>query len=780
MKFMTFEKCKKTYQRALFLVLIILFLSLTYTRLKENDTYSKNTTEAGYLEEAENVSGDLVLAEEMEQVNFYAGTYELTICAKTDADNAAFQVIDLWTNTVLAEHEYTPGEEYHTVHFTTTKLYHDVVVRSILKGVGEEANYDGNPKDVVSIYGYTMNSDGTVCCDAKWEVLLLTVYIGAVMLGIRRIVRKRKPVPFLLLMLSSCVSLPFLSEHLPMSHDIYFHMSRICSLGMAIQNHQIPQRLTATLGGNSIVPIMYPEIMLSGAGFMVATGATVFLAYKVTCIFITFLTTFTAYGAVRSVTSEKAALIFTLLYVLNPFRMNELYLRAAIGEAFGMAFLPLVVVGMWQILHEKERRGAMFLLLGYTGLLSSHIVLTVISSFFCVIFVISELVLHPCRIVKRGRSIVWLAGTGVLCAGVNAWFLIPFLGFYGESFNISSDSSKGTIQYTSVYPWQIFMGGTAFGNDNWSNSPLGEMSLTIGSVLLIGVIAFIVMYSLDCTSKMLGAESRLLTEREQQWGKRCLFLGAAAIYISSSYFPWTYLNDTISFWCKTIGQVQFAWRFLTIAAMMLCVVTAIVVWSLLRSNIPYAKLLAGGMLLLAVVSGIQTATEYYSNPDYMNSKFDEYLYTNYDYMYAEELPSGEVYDWMKPESEGEDEVKITDYHSEGVNYCFSYEKDSETEGRVKVPVFWYGLHRAYLTETADDGSTETDATELAVEMDETTQFTVLTLPACSTRGEVRLVYEEPFSFRVGNWISIVTITVLAIAAAGNVCKRNRNGIRKEN
>lgn len=770
------EKREKKHRQVLLVMLIMLLLILSYIRLREADSFFAAASDAGYLEEYQEIDGNTVLAEGMEQVNLYPGTYELTIDAKTESDATFFQVVDRWNHTLLAEHVYTPGEEYHTVRFTTDHICRDVIVRSFLKGTSdlETLNLDGNTEDqdrILRIYGYTMSSDGSVCNDAKWEILLFAVFLMLLFAGIHRAVYQRKRADLFLFLISSCASLPFLSEFLPRGHDLGFHTARILSIGLSIQEHLFPQRLTAALGGDSIIPIMYPELLLTGAGYMVATGATVFLAYKVTCIFITFLTAYVAYYAVRSEASEKTALLFASIYLLNPYRLNELFLRAAVGEAFGMAFLPLVLIGMWKLLHNSEAKGAAFLFLGFTGLLNSHIVLLVISVLFCALFFVMELILDPGRILKRRQIFAWILGAGGATVVLNAWFLIPFLKFYGTDFLVSSGSYLSAVESTTPYLWQIFMGEGEYGNNNPGNSARGEMSLTVGPALLAGLLGFVLLYLLDESKKVHGEEC-ILSARERSCGKKCFFMGGAAIFLCSPYFPWTYLNERIAVWGNTLGRIQFSWRLLTYVAVLFCLGTAITVQAVLRQKRTFAGIYAGVILLLVVVSGINTATVYYSNPEYMDNRYDEKLATNYDYTFADVTKEHtyEIKIWIEsgegPKStEEKSSLRIIDYRREGVNYRFSYEKEAGEEVQVTIPVFWYGLHRAYWTDDAGSALAG-KAEEITASMNEENQFTVVTLPAESTAGEIVLRYEEPLLFRIGNWISIVSVAGLVLAAAG--------------
>ena len=254
---------------------MLLILGLMYVRLRENDEYTASLTDAGYVDaasyaaEASGVNASVIardgtdyviFAEGFEQIYLYSGTYEVSICAKgSDAEVAFYQVVDVSTNTILAEHDYTPGEEYHVVRFTTDVNCERVVIRSYIS----EADADSG--NAVTIYGCTITSDGAVCNDAGWItglVLILAVLTG---LGIHRWIERGKGAVMSLTALTVLASLPFMSEKLPYLHDMWFHIARIFSLGQAFTAGEVPQRLLQ-MGGASIIPLMYPEILLYGAG----------------------------------------------------------------------------------------------------------------------------------------------------------------------------------------------------------------------------------------------------------------------------------------------------------------------------------------------------------------------------------------------------------------------------------------------------------------------------------------------------------------------------------
>lgn len=755
-RFRSFEK-KKAYYGFLVLLCAVFFLFLTYIRSRENETFFASSTEAGYVEDDREDQGNIVLAEGMEQIYLYPGTYELTIDARTQEDSITFQVVDRWSNTLLTEHVYTPGEEYHTVRFSTDRIYEDVVVRSVMPETDQcmgIVNKEDNR--ILNIYGYTMTSDGYVCCDTFWGMLLLVLLLALLFLGVDRLLSRRQPAALFLTLLSACVSLPFLCNYMPEGHDIRFHMARICSLGIAIQERQIPRRLTSVLGGSSIIPIMYPESLLFGPACMVATGASVFFAYKATCVFITFLSAYLSYYAVRAVASEQTACLFTFLYLLNPYRLNELFVRAAIGEAFGMAFLPLVAVGMWLVTHDEERKGGVLIFLGFSGLLNSHVILTVVSFFFCTVYLFLILMVHPLRFMKKWKCLLPCIGAGLAAAVANAWFLIPFCSFLGWKLELSSGDYPEWIQSTAPYLWQIFMGETGYGMNNMDSSAKDEMPISIGPMLLIVLLSFLFLGFSDVANKKREENIACLNEKETSCGKWCLIVGVISLYLSSSYFPWSYVNEKCSLWSGTMGRIQYSWRLLTYASLMLSFLATILVRALLRKNTPPAVVFGGGLILLALLSGERAATEYYKNPVFMYSRYENAIITNYDYILESSWNGNkqEIKKWIES-GEGpkiadkNSDVRITTYSRNGINYKFLYVNQGKNDAWVTVPVFCYDLHKAYLVANGVE-------TELLTRMNVANQFTDISLPPDSY-GEVQLRFEEPLIYRIGELVSLIAI-----------------------
>lgn len=743
----------KIYYRCLIAVIGVLILGLVYLRLKDEDVYGKSVTEPGYVTDQTAPNGDQILAEGCDVTYLYPGSYRLAIRAEVSGSDLYYQVCDKWSNRVLAEASYVEGESVHVVSFTTEEMCPNVVVRSLRSDAAEGS-------DDLTIEEYILESEGAVCTDALWSVGLMALVALLLYLGYRRYVCKGRPAFLAMTAASALVSMPFFTSNLQAGHDIYFHLTRIANIGMAMSGGYWPERLNTLTGGDSIIPIMYPEVLLTGAGFMVYAGATVTLAFKVLCACITFATACVAYYAVRQVVDEQPALLFAFLWLINPFRMNEIMVRAAMGEALAIIFLPLVAVGMWQMLHGSCRQGGVDLVLGYTGLMASHMLTLVIVAVFCALFVVGEFLLHPRRFLCEIRRIGWLILAAVATVLVNVYYLVPFLTYYQWDLYLSNGAnSSWELQPGTTPLWQIFMNVVGYGDNLTTTDLQGEMAFSIGFALLAGICVWLVywLHQRRIMEAMDGVSDTRRLENAMVW--RALLWSLCAIFMVSRYFPWDWLIRHLRIFARTLGSIQHAWRLLMIPACLLSFLLAVLIHRLAREQSLVWRSLSVGLLVLAVVSGVQTATNYYyTNDTVYTDHFENIISYNIDYATTNAQEHDAAFrkwfgDGSGPQvSDHADAVVIEDYHRDGVGYVFVVSNTGSGDATVMVPVFWYGLHRAYLTDGADE-------TELPTAMDEEYQLTNISIPAGVSHASVYLVYEEPTSFA----ISYIVSGIIAIA-----------------
>jgi hypothetical protein len=241
------------------------------------------------------------------------------------------------------------------------------------------------------------------------------------------------------------------------------------------------------------------------------------------------------------------------------------YFRAALGEALAMVFLPLILWGAYEVFWG-DRKKWYILMLGMTGVVQSH----VLSVEICMVFLLIETIIW--LVSPRGKEKLRRIVSGVKAAVgtifLNASFLVPFLFYMGEDFH--SLNLKTKISTSAVYFSQMFsFFPVASGISIKQGTTAKEMPLTIGGVLAIGAVLFLIVV----WNKWERNELILL-------GSRCLCYGILAILLSSWIFPWNQVTDRYTLVSTLATPLQFAWRFLTPASLFLCVTSAcgVVLW----------------------------------------------------------------------------------------------------------------------------------------------------------------------------------------------------------
>lgn len=186
------------------------------------------------------------------------------------------------------------------------------------------------------------------------------------------------------------------------------------------------------------------------------------------------------------------------------------------------------------------------------------------------------------------------------------------------------------------------------------------------------------------------------------------------------------------------------------------------------------------VISLTLASSSRVASEYFENPDYVSSKWDSINYANLDYNLKEFTEDVRQYNAMQRTLESADGphvgdgLLLQDYHVEGRNYYLTFDSvtnqtvleninqgdDSLAAREIDIPVSYFGLYHAYLE----------DGTEIKTSLSDYYQYTRIAIPNGISEGKVRLIYEDPLSFRVSYWTSLAS-AVLFLVVLGTFIKK---------
>lgn len=106
------------------------------------------------------------------------------------------------------------------------------------------------------------------------------------------------------------------------------------------------------------------------------------------CMFvIVLLSGLTMYKfALRITKNKKLATLASIIYILAPYRITDMYIRTALAELASFIFIPIVFEGLYIILNEEKK--SYKLALGAVGLILTHQVIAMYTAIICFIYLI--------------------------------------------------------------------------------------------------------------------------------------------------------------------------------------------------------------------------------------------------------------------------------------------------------------------------------------------------------------------------------------------------------
>ena len=677
------------------------------------------------------------------------GAYELDIyynAAPTDNE------ILVYSN-ALTDSTNQPGVIFQTIdvgtgsgkHHTTLKLDQDtrnVYLKTSLDA-GEQFYISRVTLQSVQLQdkdNYFL-SLGCILCAAI--ILLLGWYVSPA----------RYKVPGMLVVMGLLAGIPLYSDFIVNGDDLGFHIARLESIYEGLRSGQFPVYLgTNKMGGFGMLSAtMYPDLFLYPFAILRFFGISLMLCYKLLVVCMHIGTAFTSYYSAKNIcASSKIGFWTSLFYTFAIYRLTNTYFRASLGETLAMMFLPLVIWGIYEVLWGNYKKWYL-LSLGISGVMHSH----VLSAEMCVFFLILEALVWIISTRKDHFIKRLLASIKAVCATilVNAFFLVPFLFFFGE--NLQCLNMPNQLSQTVVYFSQMFtLLSPAQGMDLEPGSTIGEMPHTIGIVLLLGAL-------LLCVEALRRQEA----DHRMEIGKRCLAYGALGLFMSSWLFPWDKIQS-IDFLYDIVTSLQFAWRFLAPASILLSIAAAVGVVQFAESMTDQ-KWVYGVAVVLVVCSTCfffdmkgQVPAQFQND-----MSFNDFGYTDAMYMYydGESFKAHNLgYNWEDAyiQTLNGTAVEYSDYERHGTQLQVTTKVPTNTNDYLLFPFYYYPGY------------------EILVNGEPVEVMSLNSLVACQLPAgtvSISVAYRGLPSFTVANWISLISVVGIAVYVIG---VRNRKSLKK--
>ncbi len=422
---------------------------------------------------------------------------------------------------------------------------------------------------------------------------------------ILELLKEKKSIYYLIiLIIGLLLSIPLIWLQIRSTDDGWLHLLRLIGIDNAVKNGSFPFLIAPFFcndWGYSMTAF-YPTIVSYIPYFLGIIAGTFTNGIKIFACITIILSGIFMYNLLLEVTNKKRiALLAAIIYMVLPYRLEDIYNRFAIGEFTAFVFIPLVFQGLYNLLNRDGKKHY-YITIGATGLMLSHTISTVYTALFCIIYILFNLKLFFKKdvITKCIINIIFILL-------ITAIFWVPMIEFeLSAHYSIfEPDALKTSGEYVTdntIELWQLIKDKE---EENGVSFVLGIPFITM---LLLGVFVY-----------------KNLDNRLKDFYLTSIVFAVIAILMCTKFFPWMIMPD---FLCT----LQYPWRMLGFALFFLTPLCAINVCFLLN-NIQIEKIKNFIYILVIIIIAISTVKELsvYKTDDY-----------NLDYNYEQKIRSSPI------------------------------------------------------------------------------------------------------------------------------------------
>lgn len=547
-------------------------------------------------------------------------------------------------------------------------------------------------------------------------------------------------------------SLPAFLTYLPYSsnHDITFHLMRIEGIAEGLRNGDFPVRMqTVQINGFGYpVSVTYGDLFLYIPAILRLVGLSLQGSYSVFvflanlfCASITYVVTKRIFG-LRSV-----ALMACALWTFAPYRLlDNVWLRAAVGEYLALGFLPVIAYGLFSIFmngrHEgASRNGWAWCGFGVCGIVYSHVLSILLA------IIIFAPVLIAILIARHDKETLLQVVKAIAAAVfLSLAFVVPFLDYYANANMLITDMTADDKRLQAAtnamqLPQLLFFFPPVEGWSIVDPFSVNEMPMTIGAALFFGGVIWLLAVIMQGGFRE-GEKTAFVV------GIIGCVLALLLAFMASYYFPWD--SDVGSLLNKVIGTlatIQFPWRLLGPISFVMVVLGCLAVVTIKDKVL--SRAVAAMLACLVVLEAGCGLTSFMNTA----APLDEGLNVN-GVMNGEYLPSGTIVDKLYEEGATEPKPSegavVNSFEKKGTDVSISV--SAEKDSTVLLPLLSYPGYEL---------STSIDGASLGVGENNVME---LSLPA-GADGEVSIAFREPMEWRVSEIVSLLALIVVVVCCA---------------
>ncbi|RDY30550.1 hypothetical protein [Lachnotalea glycerini] len=569
-----------------------------------------------------------------------------------------------------------------------------------------------------------------------WLIIIACIltYIGKLAFYNPSKESQKKLVIFLsLLTITIFASYPLFNNYLLGGHDISFHLSRIEGIKNALLNGQFPIRVHPSTQFNYgyAAPIFYPEVFLFIPAILRIFGVSLTGSIQIFIIMIHFVTAWVMYFSVYKLSKVRSVgIVSSMIYTLASYHLCDVYVRFALGEALAMAFLPLLIYGVYELFWGDDRKWP-YVVIGTSCIMQSHVLTTLLSAAF--VGLVAMLGIK--KVLEKNRLLAAVKAA-VLIVLLNLWYLVPFVSMMKEDTKVSTLSR--IIEDKTINVMQLFQ---------------GNGMLEIGLPIFIGVAAFI--YCL--------VMKKIEDKKQESLVVSLLALGILSAFITTNLFPWKILVDIPIIGDRT-RMIQFPWRLLVFATVFLSIVAAYGLYYFVKAAEVRRVMMITTFAMLVLFASLYLKNNYLSNEIYCyKGEISSNTGTGSGEYFYNGTISNELIERGEAVEASSEKVDLSNFQRIKGKIYLDFVNSTQEEQYIEVPLMYYPFYSVKMNHV----------TNLQYERGENNVLRII-IPS-EAKGSIIIKSTEKSTWMIADLISLLTIAGCVVSLARKQHKIKEKG-----
>lgn len=337
-----------------------------------------------------------------------------------------------------------------------------------------------------------------------------------------------------------CMLLPMFLNKPVLGHDMNFHLANIDLLShnltwdMWKQGFHIMPSITSNLGYG--IGIFYPILphlfcALINRFYMIFNLPILYSLYT-TYFIIAYGSSILVYQIAKQIHKNDVVAFFSaIIYTTMPYFLSNFFIRFALNEIFFFFFFLMVVLGLFYFIETQDRKFYCFFILGYIGMISSHLTLSLFGSFFLIFFAI----IYYKEIFKKDRIKKILIAILIVSIWVLPDIVLLLIHQLDGRYIVFLENSMTSLSL--VNGERLSIKDLLFRMDQYNWEVAFFLPITILFLCFISGIYIL--------------KNKLKEEKKKIYF--FIVLGITSIYMISELFPWQVMP-------KFTWMIQFPWR----------------------------------------------------------------------------------------------------------------------------------------------------------------------------------------------------------------------------